>query len=151
MEPPGPERDSASTGFRRTLGVVFIAVGLFLLALGLGVLPIDAGPRQGARVLAVSGGALFCACGVLAGQWVPAGSRLYDAMGATVMTAMAVIAGWVALLGEAEGFRATVGAAGASVTSRGSVTGARIAFGIGAAVLVSLSLWAWRRVLRRGR
>jgi hypothetical protein len=64
---------------------------------------------------------------------------------------MAVMFGWIALYGNAAGFSGGVGIGGASVWSSGSVSLARIAFGIGA-IVFGLSSWlAWRQVFRRDR
>jgi hypothetical protein len=94
-------------------------------------------------------GVLLAASGVLIGQWVATGSRIYHALGGLVMTSMAVMFGWVAVFGQASGFSMAAGVGGAAVSSGPGVTVARIAFGIASVLTGLASLWAWRQVLRR--
>lgn len=138
--------DSVSPGVRLTLGLLLTAGGLVLFVLG--VVASAAPSLNGSRVIVASVGVLLAASGVLLGQWVTAGSRLSDALGGAVVTSMAVIFGWVAIYGEASGFSGGVSIGGAAVTTGGSVTVARIAFGTGALLLGLASLWAWKRALR---
>lgn len=138
----------ASPGFRWALGALLAGTGVFLLLVGLGVAAADSGSLRESRGLVTSLGALLAASGVLIGQWVAPGTRLYHALGGAAITSMAAIFGWVALYGEAAGFSGGVGIGGVAVASSGSVTPARIAFGIAALVCGLASLPAWRQVLR---
>ena len=94
-------------------------------------------------------GVLLAASGVLIGQWVATGSRVYHALGALVMTSMTVMFGWVAFLGQASGFSVGAGVGRAAASTGGGVTVARIAFGIAAGLTGLASLWSWKQVLRR--
>lgn len=139
-----PAQDAnPSRGFRWVLGALLTGGGLVLLALG---------PGAGeSLVLVTSLGVLLAASGVLLGQWVPVGSRLNDALGGAVMTSMAVMFGWVSVYGEAAGFSGGVSTGGVTMMSRGSVTPARIAFGLASILLGLASLWAWKQVWRGRR
>ena len=141
--------DPPRTGLRLALGVVLTVGGLALLATGAGLLTPDAESVRESRVTILCMGVMLASSGILIAQWLPADSRLSDALGGTVMTAMAVLFGWVSLYGDAKGFSSSVGAGGAHVTTGGSVGAARIAFGIGAALTGLASLVAWKRAFRR--
>jgi Protein of unknown function (DUF3592) len=141
--------DTARPRLRWALGLVLTGGGLVLLAVGLGVVSSDSSSVNESRVLVTSLGVLLAACGVLLGQWVAVGSRLYHALGGTAVTSMAIIFGWVAIYGEASGFSGGVSIGGAALTSNGSATPARIAFGIVSVVFGLASLPAWKQVFRQ--
>ena len=141
--------DNVSRLFRGALGVMLIGGGAFLLAVGLGFALPDASSVKDSRVLVTSTGVLLSASGVLVAQWVAMESRLAHALGGAVITSMAVIFGWVAIFGEASGFSGGISIGGAAVSSSGSVTPARIAFGLGSVVFGLASMWAWRQVFRQ--
>src|SRR5579859_6712580 len=144
------EPDStAGRGLRWALGIALTGGGLVLAGVGLHSLNCTSESCAEARVLGTSVGVLLAASGVLTGQWVAAGSRAYHAMGALVMTSMAVMFGWVAFFGQASGFSVDAGVGGAAVSVGGGVTAARIAFGIASFLTGLASLWAWRQCLRR--
>lgn len=149
-----PDRVVTGTGtpaFRWALGLLLTGGGVVLLALGLGVVSSDSSSLHGSRVLVTSVGVLLASCGVQIGQWVAVGSRWYHALGGAAITSMAVIFGWVAIYGDAAGFSGGVSMGSVAVTSSGSVTPARIAFGLGSVVFGAASLWAWKEVFRVGR
>ena len=147
MEPPRLTPESPSRPFRFCLGIVLAGAGLALVAAVVGILPGHGSPVASRGLLASVGVALIAA-GVQVGQWAGASGRLYDAVGAILVTAMATMTGWVALYGDERGFSTTVSGAGLSVTFHGAATLARVAFGTGAALMGLMALWAWRRVLR---
>jgi hypothetical protein len=66
-----------------------------------------------------------------------------------LVTSMAAMFGWVAIYGNAAGFSGGVSVGGATMTASGSVTPARIAFGIGSVVFGLISLAAWKQVFRQ--
>jgi hypothetical protein len=147
---PQDESDRApSPVLRWGLGIVLTGGGLVLAAFSLGSPNSASDTSVEARVLGATLGVLLAASGVLIGQWVATGSRLYHALGGLVMTSMAVMFGWVAFFGQASGFSVTAGIAGGAVSSGGGVTAARIAFGIASILTGLASLFAWRQVLRR--
>jgi uncharacterized protein DUF3592 len=133
-------------GPRRVIAIVLTGGGLLLVGLGLGHPNSAWDAAVEGRVLGISVGVLLVTSGVLIGQWVATGSRIYHALGGLLMTSLAVTFGWVAFFGQASGF--TVGSA-AAVTANGGVTVARIAFGIAAGLTGFASLWSWNQVLRR--
>ena len=149
VDPAYVTNGTGRSGLRWALGLLLTCGGLALLAVGLGVAPSDSSSHNESRMFASCMGVLLAACGVQVGQWVTTGSRLSYALGAAVVTSMAVMFGWVAIYGQAAGFRGSVSIGGAAVTSGGSVTAARIAFGIAAIVLGLASLVAWKQVFRR--
>ena len=141
--------DAGSRGLGRVLGVLLTGGGLVLLALGLGVGSSASDSLRQSRFFVATLGILLAASGLLLGQWVTTGSRLYHGLGGLVVTSMAAMFGWVALFGDSAGFSGGVSIGGAAVTSSGSVTPARIAFGIASLGLGLVSLWAWKQVFRR--
>jgi threonine/homoserine efflux transporter RhtA len=118
------------------------------MAVVFGFLPAS-DTAQASRGLLASMGIVLATAGIQIAQWVGASGRLYDAVGAALVTAFGAMFGWIALYGDDRGFRTTASGGGLSVSSHGSATGARIAFGIGAALTGIFALWAWKRVLRR--
>jgi hypothetical protein len=92
---------------------------------------------------------LLATAGILVGQWIAAGSRLNYALGATLVSSFAAMFGWVAFFGDDKGFSTSVGAGGGHVTTHGSASAARIAFGLAAFLVALLALWAWKRVFFR--
>ncbi len=142
-----PDR-TTGRGLRWALGIVLTGGGLVLAGVGLGPLNFASDTSLEARVLGTSVGVLLAASGVLVGQWVTTGSRSYHALGALVMTSMAVMFGWVAFFGQASGFSVGAGVGGAAVSLGGGVTAARIAFGVASVLTGFASLWSWRQVLR---
>jgi Protein of unknown function (DUF3592) len=144
------EADRATgRGLRWVLGTLLTGGGLVLAGVSLGPLNSASDSSAEARVLGTSVGVLLAASGVLVGQWVETGTRAYHALGGLVMTSMAVMFGWVAFFGQASGFSVGAGVGGASMSSGGGVTAARIAFGIASLLTALASLWAWKQVLRR--
>jgi hypothetical protein len=144
------ESDRASGRRQRWgLGIVLTAAGLVLAGLGLGSVNSASDSPLEARVLGTTVGVLLAASGVLIGQWVATGSRIYHALGGLVMTSMAVMFGWVGVFGQASGFSMAAGVGGAAGSSGAGVTVARIAFGIASVLTGLASLWSWRQVLRR--
>ena len=148
-EPTPDAGDSAASAVRWVLAPLLVAGGLALLAVGAGVVAPERSSADESRVVITSLGVLLASCGVLLGKWVAVGGRLYNALGASAMTAMAVVFGWVALYGEAANFSGGVSIGGVGVSAGGSVTLARIAFGFGACIFALASLWAWKQVLRQ--
>ena len=140
---------TGSRGLARVLGVLLTGGGLVLLALGSGVVSSDSDSLDKSRFLVATLGILLAASGLLLGQWVTVGSRLYHGLGGLAVTSMAAMFGWVAFFGDAAGFSGGASIGGAAVTSNASVTPARIAFGIASMGLGLVSLWAWRQVFRQ--
>ena len=140
--------DTGRTGVRWALGLLLAGGGIALLAVGVGAAPSDSGSHTESRVIFIGMGVLLVASGMQAGQWVAMGSRFSYALGRPAITSMAVLFGWVAIYGEAAGFSGGISIAGATVTAGGSVTPARIAFGIASIAFGLASLWAWKQVLR---
>ena len=94
-------------------------------------------------------GLAFTGGGLLATGWIRTGSVTGDMLGASIITALAIMFTWVSLFGEASGFSSSVGAAGVAVGTRGGVTVARVAFGIGAVLIGIVAGYAWWRLIRR--
>jgi hypothetical protein len=141
--------DSGSRGFARVLGVLLTGGGLVLLAVGSGIVSSDSDSLHESRFFVATLGILLAASGLLLGQWVTIGGRLYHGLGGLVVTSMAAMFGWVALFGDSAGFSGGASIGGVAVTSSGSVTPARIAFGIASLGLALVSLWAWKQVFRQ--
>ncbi|MBS0378700.1 MAG: hypothetical protein JSS29_09455 [Proteobacteria bacterium] len=100
------------------------------------------------RGLFVSNGALLAASGIQVAQRAGTAGRFYDATGATWVTSMAAMSGWMALYGGARGFGTSVSAGEIQATSHGSVTVARFAFGVDAILMAMFAPWIWTRVVR---
>lgn len=139
--------DTVSRGFRRTLGILLIGAGGALLASGLGVISTARGLND-SHILATTLGVLLIAAGAQVGQWVAMDSRLSRVFGSLVITAMALMFGWVAIYGDAANFHGGASIGGAAVYSSGSATPARIVFGLASTLTGLASLWAWKQVFR---
>lgn len=137
--------DTVSRGLRRTLGVLLIAAGGVLLALGFGLVSTDRSAND-SPILEATIGLLLIATGVQVGQWVATDSRFSRVFGSLAITAMAVMFGWVAIHGNAANFHGT--GILASATTSGSVALARILFTVLATLTGMFSVWAWRQVFR---
>jgi hypothetical protein len=140
----------APGGPYRVLGIVLTGTGVVLA--GISIASRDsaaaASPVE-TQVLGTCVGVMLAAGGVQAGHWVVPGSRANWALGALVVSSMAIIFGWVAIFGQASGFSGGVGIGGAAVGMGGGVAVARIAFGAFSVFAGAASLWSWRQVLRR--
>ncbi len=132
---------------RRVLGSLLAVGGLALAGFSLAAATGAPASAIEARVLGSCVGAMLAASGAIIAQWVVPGSRGHDALGALVVTAMAIVFGWIALFGQASGFRGGVG--GVALGAGGGVTAARIAFGAFAGVIGVAAVWSLKRVLRR--
>jgi hypothetical protein len=148
IETPGPAPQTSSRLGRRCLGLLLCAAGLYIIAIACGLIQASGSPQE-SRAIVVSMGVLLAAAGVQVGQWAGTAGRLYDAMGALIVTSMASMFGSVSLFGRAQGFSSSFGAGGVQVSSHGSVTAARVAFGAGATLMGVVAIWAWTRVFRR--
>jgi hypothetical protein len=133
---------------RRVLGSLLTVGGLALAGFGLATATASPAAAIEARVLGGCVGVMLAASGVIIAQWVAEGSRNHDALGALVVTAMAVMSGWVAFFGEASRFSGGVSVGGVAVGTGGGVGAARIAFGLAAGLMGLVALWGWKRVLR---
>jgi hypothetical protein len=139
--------DTMSRGFRRLLGVLLIGGGMVLLAVGLGLISTDSSVN-GSRILAASIGVLLAATGVLVGQWIATGGRLYNVFGGVLTTSMTIMFGWVAIFGDASNFHGSVSAGGIAVATSNSATPARIAFAVASILTGLAAVWAWKRAIR---
>jgi hypothetical protein len=139
--------DKVSRGFRRLLGVLLIGGGIVLLVVGLGLISTDSAV-SGSRILEASMGVLLVATGVLMGQWVATGGRLYNVFGGVLATSMTVMFGWVAIFGDASNFHGSVSAGGIAVATSDSAAPARIAFAAASILTGLAAAWAWKRAIR---
>jgi hypothetical protein len=143
----GVAADTLSRGFRRALGVLLIGAGGVLLAFALGIVSTDQSVR-GSRILAATMGFLLVGCGLQVGQWVAAGGRPSRVFGSVVVSAMAVMFGWVAIFGDAAGFHGGLSVGGAGATWGSSAAPARILFGVASLLTGLAAFWAWKQVVR---
>lgn len=125
-------------------GWLFIALGVALVAVALGVIPVDpASVHAPGWVLALCG-ALFGLGGlaVVARRW-PA---VQSAAVGLIWLAASVVGGWIALFGEAEHF-----SGGLPVLPPGVNVGlARALFGTGAVLSLAVFVWGTVQLVRRG-
>ncbi len=140
--PQGP-----SPRVRGCLGVILAGLGIYLLGIDSGVIPVHRS-LEGSRVFIGCLGVMLACTGIQVGQWAGASGRLSEAVGSMIISAMAVLFGWVTFYGDSRGFSSSVGAAGLQVTSHGSALVPRIAFGIGATLMALFAAYAWSRVWR---
>lgn len=136
---------------RRVLAAIFALAGLAALLAWTRALRAPGAAAPELKCLAPALGLLLLSCGALTGQWIREGSRIYDALGATAISAMAWMFGWVTLFGKAENFSGGVSLGGAGYSSSGGATGARIAFGIGTLLMILAAGWAWTLAVRGRR
>ncbi|MBS0380492.1 MAG: hypothetical protein JSS29_18585 [Proteobacteria bacterium] len=138
---------SPSPLVRGFLGVILAGLGIYLLGIDSGVIPFHRS-LEGSRVFVGCLGVMLACTGIQVGQWAGASGRLPEAVGSMIITAMAVLFGWVTFFGDSRGFSSSLSVGGLSVTSHGSALVPRIAFGIGATLMALFAAYAWSRVLR---
>lgn len=128
--------DRVSLGFRRALGLLLTGAGGALVVFG------------SSQIMLPILGVLLAAAGVQVGQWVATGSRLSTVLGGVVITALAVIFGWVAFYGESQNFHGGMSIGGPEMALNSPAGPARILFG-GASILLGIAaLWTWKRAFR---
>ncbi len=138
---------SPSPLLRGCLGVILVGLGIYLLGIDFGVIPVGRS-REGSRVPVASLGVMLACTGIQVGQWAGTSGRPCEAVGSMIISAMAVLFGWVTFFGDSRGFSSSVGAGGLHVSSHGSALVPRIAFGFGTTLMVLFAAYAWSRVLR---
>ena len=125
------------------LGWITALLALYLLLAAAGLLPIDpADVHVPYWMLGLIGFALLiAACMVLFGHH----SRLNDGLAAVFCAAIALAGAWIAIRGPADGFSGGL----PFLPREWNVKLGRAMFGAGAAVSVSIGVYALRRALRR--
>jgi Protein of unknown function (DUF3592) len=139
--------DAVSRRFRQLLGILLIVAGCVLVARGFGLLPADLSAR-GSRLMNITLGILLAATGVQVSQLVQPGGRLANSFGSAIVTALAVMFGWVAIYGDNASFSSGIGGGGLAMPSGSGAHAARIAFGAASAITGLVACWAWMRALR---
>jgi hypothetical protein len=150
----------------RWIGALVVAVGLYFMSIGLGLLPVPGGPRNlhAPLWIVLLAGLIFFLGGVavlmqamrgdVASGELPPDSPLrlrvtYYLIGVTIFASFALVGSWIAFFGEARQFSGDVPFVGHSTT----VTIARVAFGIGAIICwigtIGFAVSGARKLLRR--
>ncbi len=134
MEQENRVQHMKQNGSNIFLGIVAILTGVFALLVGFGLIQTDGNDNDVPLGIARITGGIFFVAGVMAlgiGKFPP---RLYNILGAVLMTLFSFIAGWVAF---GPGNRVFGGA--------GPMLG-RMVFGFSAFICVYMAIVAWKRV-----
>lgn len=132
---------------RETLAfsMVFMLIGLLIILLGLGVIPVDEASFNAPKWIIRLCGMTFFIAGVMV--WSGNGSRTNDLMAAVLILIFAVVGGWVALYGGSEDFSGGI----PFLSKDSNVSLARIIFGAGSVLCLMISLYAFRIFIRKWR
>jgi len=132
------EQRSARRKTINKLGWLFIGVGLAVMALALGLLPLDDTNVTAPRWIVGIGGAIFATAGLmmLLGEQSPVNNLL----AAFLLTGMGLIGGWVGLFGSDEGFSGGLPFLPETV----NISLARGLFGMGALICFLLAAYAFK-------
>jgi hypothetical protein len=123
-----------------------VIVGLWLIAVSIGLIPVQPGTLHAPLWLLAAIGAVFLLGGLLAATG--SGGGLSTALAASLLSLLGLTGGWVALFGSSEGLHATLSGGALSATADAPLP-ARIGFGIGALIVLSWAGYAWRLVFKR--
>lgn len=126
----------------RALGLITLAMGLFVTGIGLEVVPVDPASVHAPMWVLVLCGAVFVLGGV--GMLAHGAPEVQSAAGATIVLLFGVVGGWVALFGDAAQFSGGF----AFLSAEANVAMARGVFGLGALVCLAMFVWGTRRMLR---
>src|SRR6056297_3130553 len=132
------EQRSARRKTINKLGWLFIGVGLAVMALALGLLPLDDTNVTAPRWIVGIGGAIFATAGLmmLLGEQSPVNNLL----AAFLLTGMGLIGGWVGLFGSDEGFSGGLPFLPETV----NISLARGLFGMGAMICLLMAAYAFK-------
>jgi hypothetical protein len=127
-------------------GVVLI--GLWLIAVAMGFIPVPAGTLHAPQWVLGVIGALFVLGGLLAAT--SSGGRVATALAASLLTLLGALGAWVAACGESDMMRMATrsGAVAITVPAPQAPLATRIAFGVGALIVLGWAGYAWRRVFK---
>ena len=127
-------------------GVVLI--GLWLIAVALGFIPVPEGTLHAPRWVLGAIGAVFVLGGLLAAT--SSGGRVATALAASLLTLLGMLGAWVAAFGESDMMRvaASSGAPAIAIPAPHAPLAARIAFGVGALIVLGWAAYAWRQVFK---
>lgn len=127
-------------------GVVLI--GLWLFAVALGFIPVPPGTLHAPRWVLGAIGVLFVLGGLLAAT--SSGGRVATALAASLLTLLGMLGGWVAAFGESDLMRmaASTGAVAIAIPAPHAPLAARIAFGVGALIVLAWAAFAWRQFFK---
>ena len=127
-------------------GVVLI--GLWLFAVALGFIPVPPGTLHAPRWVLGAIGVLFVLGGLLAAT--SSGGRVATALAASLLTLLGMLGGWVAAFGESDLMRmaASTGAVAIAIPAPHAPLAARIAFGVGALIVLGWAAFAWRQFFK---
>ncbi len=147
-----PKRASAPLSRRNSIlmGLAFIAMGLYPLAIGLGFATARPGSVHAPLWVVALAGACFVLVGTVLA--VPQNDlRLRGLLVGLMVTALAAIFDWVAFGPGERHFSGGISFAGSSMRTGASEASGRIAFGIAAVILDAFAMWGWYRWLRGSR
>ena len=127
-------------------GVVLI--GLWLIAVALGFIPVPAGTLHAPRWVLGAIGAVFVLGGLLAAT--SSGGRVATALAAGMLTLLGSLGAWVAAFGESDMMRiaASSGAVAIAIPAQHAPLAVRVAFGVGALIVLGWAAYAWRQVFK---
>lgn len=143
----------ASPRARLILGVLLVLGGLAVIALAVGWIAAPASYFKAPRWVVGTAGAVFVLGGLLMLLPADGESTLNAFLGATMVSAFALVGSWVAFWPGERHFGGAIGTAADSMKIGVGEYLGRAVFGVGAIVLIAFAGWAWWRwwrLLRTG-
>jgi len=136
-----PEPNRKNTLF----ALLFIVVGLFIVAISAGWIPADNADINAPLWLLATVGGIFMLAGVMIiiGQ----NNRYNDLLAAVLMAGMGMIGGWVAVYSASGDISGGI----FLLPSEANVMLGRILFGTGSLICFAMATWAASRFIRRRR
>lgn len=124
---------------RFRLGWPVTVLGLAVIALALGILPLDGSHWNAPKWIVGLSGAVFVIVGLmmLSGEE----SRINDMMAALLLTGLGLIGGWIGIFGADEGFSGGLSFLPEAV----NISLARGLFGTGALICLLLAAYAFKK------
>lgn len=147
MNAPRPAQQPMTRRQSLFVGIAFIAVGVYPLAIGLGFAAARPGSVHAPLwVVAIAG-----ACFIFIGAAFAApreDTRLRGFLLGLMVTGLAIVFDWVAFGPGERHFSGGISFAGNAMRAASDETSGRIAFGIAAVILDAFAAWGWYRWLQ---
>lgn len=125
------------------LAPLFVAAGLGIIAMALGIIHIDPQALKAPRWVAASGGALFSMVGLLIGCQGNPSSLYARVLIASFFSLFATVFGWVGFGPGPRAFSSTTAVFGVAMHTGGGETTGRIMFAAVSVIVALVAIAAW--------
>lgn len=135
--------DNIKTRARRPWGVFLLAIAIFIAAIAVGIVPVEASAIYAPRwvLYLISVAFAFAAVLMLVGQ----NSRASDLLAAIVLLSMALVGGWISILGSSDNLTGGL----IFLPNEANIILARFLFGFGAILTLVIFVYAVWQALQR--